>query len=111
MAKRTQARTAVLEEVPAPKFDPGHMALIAKIGGHMKAATHDMSEFARSGQQGLMQKFFDQTDPSLPEDERWRRAEQLRRAHMSRITAKSRGNRGKKRAAKAQAAQTVEAVA
>jgi hypothetical protein len=91
------------EPKAAPNFDAGHMALIAKIGGHMKAATHDMTEFARSGQQGLMQKFYGETDASLPEDERWRRAEQLRRAHMSRITAKSRGARKKQQAAKAKA--------
>lgn len=79
----------------APKFDPRHYALMGKIGGHIKAATTDMTEFARSGQKGLLQKFFDQTDSSLPEDERWKRAEHLRKAHMARISVMSRGKRGK----------------
>jgi hypothetical protein len=82
-----------MTEQPKPKFDPQHMALLAKIGGHAKAGTHDMTEFARSGQKGLLQKFFDQTDSGLPEDERWRRAEQLRQAHMGKIALKSRAAR------------------
>lgn len=67
-------------------FDPQHYAMLGKIGGHTRAATGDMAAMGRGGQAGLVRKFFNETDPTLPEDERWRRAEHLRKAHMHRIS-------------------------
>ena len=50
-------------------------------------------------QAGLQRKFYDQTDPQLPEAERQRRAVAAYRAHMSRIAFQR---------SKAKAAQAVE---
>jgi len=69
------------------KVDPKHVpqSLGGQIGGNRRAGTSDMAEFARSGQAGLRAKFFNETDATLPQEERERRAEHLYRAHLAHI--------------------------
>lgn len=61
--------------------------LRARLGGLTTASRHDMKRIARTGQDGLLRKFEREVDPEgvLPEDERRRRAEAARRAHMTRM--------------------------
>lgn len=77
--------------------DPRERHLIARSAAFKRWANDpDPTGSGVRGQNGLLQKFYNETDPTLPEDERWRRAERLRRAHMSELSrraAKSRQGR------------------
>lgn len=63
-------------------------ARMAAFAMHAKYGTSGSRRLAKSGQDGLMARFEREVDPSgeLPPEERRRRAEQLRRAHMARLT-------------------------
>lgn len=70
--------------------DPNERKLIAERAAYLRWAKEDNpTESGIRGQSGLLRKFYDQTDPSLTEDERWRRAERLRRAHMIELSRKA----------------------
>jgi hypothetical protein len=58
-----------------------------RIGGHVLHSKYDSHAIAARARDGLTQKFLDQVDPdrTLPEEERLRRADHARRAHMLRI--------------------------
>lgn len=65
----------------------------AAIAAYTRWAHEDPAANAARGQAGFYRKLYDETDPSLPDAERHRRAECARRAHMARMTfasAKSR---------------------
>jgi hypothetical protein len=70
-------------------------AVAGQIGGLTTAGRHDMHEQAKVGQQGLRTKFYRETDPSLPEEERWKRADRLLRAHLARLRAQAAAARRK----------------
>jgi hypothetical protein len=58
----------------------------ARIGALARWANEDPRPWAEKGQAGLQRKFYDQTDPTLPEPERQRRARALFRLHMARLS-------------------------
>jgi hypothetical protein len=64
---------------------PGQRSTRARIAALARWANEDPTANAERGQAGLRQKFYDQTDPSLPEAERQRRADCAYREHMARI--------------------------
>lgn len=57
----------------------------ARIAALTRWSQEDPAANAARGQQGLLRKFFDATDPALADAERWRRAEAARKAHMQRM--------------------------
>ena len=68
-----------------PSHDPAMRKSIATEAALTRWANEDPKANAERGQAGLQAKFYDQTDPSLPEAERQRRARAGFRAHMVRI--------------------------
>jgi hypothetical protein len=66
---------------------PEQRSLRARIAANTRWSREDPAATAARGQAGLLAKFVDQVDPDrvLPEDERLRRAEAARRAHMQRL--------------------------
>lgn len=60
-------------------------AQAGQIGGLVSAGRNDMHERAGQGQRGLRAKFYRETPDSLPETERWKRADLLLKAHLARI--------------------------
>lgn len=71
--------------------DHAHYQRIGRIGGLTAAATTDTVSRAMKAQEGLRRKFYEQTDPSLPEPERERRAKLLWLAHLARLGHASKG--------------------
>jgi hypothetical protein len=57
----------------------------ATIAALSRWANEDPKANAERGQAGLRRKFYDQTDPSLTESERQRRADVLYRLHFQRM--------------------------
>ena len=66
-------------------------ALYGRVGALRRASRQDRSKLASSGQEALIARFEAEVDPtwSLPLDERRKRAEVARRAHMASLTARS----------------------
>jgi hypothetical protein len=65
---------------------PAQRSSRARIAALTRWSQEDGKANAERGQAGLRQKFYDQTDPSLPEAERQRRAHAAYRAHMARLS-------------------------
>jgi hypothetical protein len=65
--------------------DPRDRHAIATIAALTRWSKEDPKANAERGQVGLQRKFYEQTDPALPEAERQRRAHAAYRAHMARI--------------------------
>ena len=63
--------------------------LSGRVGAHRLHAMHDSKELTKNARAAFHRRFYDQTDPALPEAERIRRAEHLRRAHMAELSLKS----------------------
>jgi hypothetical protein len=70
--------------LPERTFTPSQRARYAAL---IRWSREDPKVNAERGQAGLQAKFYDATDPSLPEAERQRRAHAAYRAHMVRIRA------------------------
>jgi hypothetical protein len=76
--------------------DSTERRLIATEAALARWAKEDGVAAAVKGQAGLLRKFYEQTDPTLTEPERWKRAERLHRAHMlklSRLSTRARRQR------------------
>ncbi len=73
------------------KFDTEHAALIGRIGGLVTQSRHDAREFTAPARRAFLRRFEEAVDPSgvLPAEERERRAQLARRAHMSRLALAS----------------------
>ena len=65
-----------------PALDPRDRTAIARVAALTRWANEDPHHNATRGQAGLRAKFYDATDPALPEAERQRRATAAYRAHM-----------------------------
>ena len=77
-----------------PAKDPADRKAIATIAALSRWSQEDPKATAERGQAGLQAKFYNQTDPSLPEAERQRRGHAAYRAHMARIRrARSKGEK------------------
>ena len=63
--------------------------LSGRMGAHRLHAKYDSHEITAPATRAFLQRFLDQVDPALPEAERMRRAEHLRRAHMTELARKS----------------------
>ncbi len=90
--------------MPTPPLSPEERSLRSSIAGHTRwatAAPGEASLQALKGQAGLLERFARQADPEgrLPEADRLRRAESLRRAHMARLSLASARARRKRGAA------------
>lgn len=75
-----------------PAKDAAERSRIAREAALHRWAKEDPKAAAIRAQEGLRRKYYEQTDPSLPEAERQRRAECLYKAHfvrMRRIAAKN----------------------
>ena len=68
-------------------IDPEEMARRGRIGAHTLHSRYDSNELAARARQGLLSKFEREVDPNgdLPCEERRRRAEHARHAHMLRM--------------------------
>ena len=80
---------------------PAQRSQRARIAAHTRWAKESPAANAARGQAGLLAKFLAEVDadtPGLPESERIRRAESLRRAHMARLAFRSAKVRGGRRA-------------
>lgn len=67
------------------------MALRGRMGGYVKAARYSPQELTSAARNGFMQRFLDEADPhkKLPDEERWRRANLLLKAHMAKLARAS----------------------
>ncbi len=93
------------------QFDPVVMGLRGRIGGLVRSARHDGREMTSAARSAFIAKLEQEVDPGgvLPPDERLRRAEALRRAHLARaslIAAEKR--RSRSRAGQPPAASTTK---
>ena len=70
------------------KLSPEQRKANARVGGLMLAATHDMNAVAAHARRGLWESYLRKADPDnkLPEKERVRRAEALRKAHYAKMS-------------------------
>ena len=68
-------------------FDPEEMAQRGRIGAHVTHSRHDARELTAPAREAFLSKFERDVDPDgvLSLEERRRRAEHARRAHMTRI--------------------------
>ena len=69
-------------------FDPEEMARRGRIGAHVTHSRHDSRELTRPAREAFLAKLELEVDPDgvLPPEERRRRAEHLRRAHLARAS-------------------------
>lgn len=69
-----------------------------RLGGLATAARHDVAEYTAPGlaRANSMDKWIEQTDPTLPEEERLRRAQALRKEHYARLSLLGQAARQKK---------------
>jgi hypothetical protein len=70
------------------RFDPTLMALRGRIGGLVRSARHDGRESTEAARTAFLNKLEREADPegALAPEERRRRAEALRRAHLARAS-------------------------
>lgn len=76
----------------APKnMTESQRTLRARLAAHTRWANEDPSDQAKKAQAGLLAKFEREVDPNLelPPEERRRRAESARQAHMTRLALRS----------------------
>jgi hypothetical protein len=77
--------------LPQP-LTPQQRVIRASLAAHEMHATNDPVKTTQAGRDAFLQTFYDQVDehePGLPDAERQRRAEHLRRAHMKRLALAS----------------------
>lgn len=74
------------------------MGLRGRVGGFTKASRYPPGELTRAARAGLLARFEREVDPDrlLPLDERLRRVEAARRAHMARLALFSARKRAKR---------------
>lgn len=80
-------------------FDPAEMALRGKIGAFVTHSRHDPKLTTAKARAAFLARFETEVDPDrvLPEEERQRRAESARKAHMARMAlASARARRDRK---------------
>ena len=73
--------------------------LNGRIGGLKVAATHDPKVYTARARATFLASFIEQVPTDLPDEERERRADALRRLHFARLALKSARARSKRRAA------------
>lgn len=83
-------------------FDPKVMAQRGRIGAHVTHSRHDPHEITGKARAAFRASFEALVDPhgTLPPEERARRAEHLRKAHLARLALRSADIRRKKAAAR-----------
>ncbi len=84
--------------------DASTRALHARLAAHEKWATHDPVKGTAAARAKFMASFLEKVDaecPGLPDEERLRRAEHLKKAHYTRLAMKSAEARKADRRAKA----------
>lgn len=64
-------------------------SLSHQVGAYALHAQHDSKELTAAARAKFLARFFEQTDPSLPEAERIRRAEFALRSHMAKLALRS----------------------
>lgn len=91
---------------------PEQRRLRAQIAAHSRWSQEDPAANAARGQAGLLARFEREVDPdgTLTPEERHRRAESARKAHMARLTLASVTARRRKAAARATGARTADTV-
>lgn len=69
-------------------FDPEEMARRGRIGAHVTHSRHDPRDLTAPAREAFLLRFEQEVDPDgvLSPDERRRRAEHARKAHMARIS-------------------------
>jgi hypothetical protein len=70
------------------EFDPDEMARRGRIGAHVTHSRDDPRELTAPAREAFLSKFEREVDPdgALAPEERRRRAEHARKAHMARIS-------------------------
>lgn len=84
--------------MPASKtLTPEQIAMRGRLAAHVRWSKEDPRPNAERGQAGLLARFEREVDPTnqLPPDERRRRAESARKAHMTRLAYASSKARSK----------------
>jgi hypothetical protein len=72
-------------------------SLAGRVGAHRLHALYDSRELTANARAAADARFYDATDPTLPEAERQRRAEHLRKAYYAELALKSATARRKRR--------------
>lgn len=81
---------------------PSIRSMAARIGAHSLHAQRDPRETTAKARRTFLDHFLERVDPerTLPEAERQRRAESLRKAHFARLSLASASARRKRRSKK-----------
>ena len=83
-------------------LSPAERSLRARIAAHSLHASRDSRELTAPARNAFLAKFLDEIPDDLPEAERLRRADQLRRAYFTRLALKSAQTRARKARASSQ---------
>jgi hypothetical protein len=68
---------------------PSERSLRSRLAAHAMHARNDSREVTAKARETFRNSFYEQTDPTLPHEERLRRAEHLRKAFYTRLALKS----------------------
>ncbi len=83
-------------------LSPAQAALRGRIGAYTVHARYDSRVLTQEARAKFLARFLDEVDPerTLPEEERLRRAEHARKAHMARLALASAQARARRAARK-----------
>ena len=85
MSSLTPEQARELGRLSGSRLTPEQRSQRGRIAALERWSKEDPKANAERGQAGLQRKFYNQTDPSLPEEERQRRGRAAFRAHMARL--------------------------
>jgi hypothetical protein len=68
---------------------PAERSLRSRLAAHAMHARHDARETTAKAREVFRSSLYEQTDPSLPHEERLRRSDHLRKAHYARMALAS----------------------
>jgi hypothetical protein len=87
------------------ELTPEQRTLRARMAAYAMHAKYDSREITAKARQAFADKFYDATDPTLPEPERQRRAEMLKKQHMAGLRYRASLKRSRKPAPDAETAR------
>jgi hypothetical protein len=81
-----------------PPHDRARLSAIGRIGAHVAHSRNDPKAMTAAARSRFLARFLEEADPSgvLPEEERFRRAEHLRKVHFLRLALRSAETRARR---------------
>ena len=81
-----------------PSHDRARLSAIGRIGAHVAHSRNDPKAMTAAARSRFLARFLEEADPSgvLPEEERFRRAEHLRKVHFLRLALRSAETRARR---------------